>query len=283
VGLRFGLVGLMAATFVGCTLLVDSGGLAGPDKTSLGPPDAADASDGSASERDAGADANDGAPPLHPYVQAVVADGPSLYYRLEEASEGPAKDEMGKHPGVYLSGGDHAVPGVFSGSKALHLSGTGGIDAGDIFDFEGKSPYTLETWFRPEAYDMQYRFLFHHDDERGPRQNYGIYVQSTNGIGFERYVDDDGLSARVPTPPAVGSWHHIVGVYDGELIQLFVDGTLIQASPDNRAAKDKQSILRIGFGYDGGGGVPLGTLDEVAIYEKALTEERITAHFQAAR
>lgn len=278
------LVGLLvtASCFAGCSLLVDSTGLSGgggpltlPDAADDGPR-LVDASD------DAGDSSAGDAPAVHPYVQAVLADGPSLYYRLEETSDGEAKDETGNHPGVYLVGGVHSVAGAFPGSSALGLSGTGGIDPGDIFDFEGTTAFTLEAWLRPEEYDGEYRFLFHHDEQGDLRQNYGIYVQRQSGLAFERYVDGAGHAAGVPPPP-VGTWYHIVGVYTGAIIQLFVDGTLVGSALDDRAAKDKRSILRIGFAYGSGGGALRGTLDEVAIYEKALGQDRVQAHFQAAR
>ncbi|MBX3219180.1 MAG: LamG domain-containing protein [Labilithrix sp.] len=281
--LRFDLVlaGLAAACAVACSILVDSTGFTGADANEgdAGPPrDAAE----EAASIDAGEDASDGAPEVHPYVQAVLADGPSLYYRLEETSDGPAKDEAGNHQGNYIAGGVHAVPGAFAGSTAYHLvGGTGGIDPGDIFDFEGNAAFTLEAWFRPEGYDTQYRFLVHHNDARALRQNYGIYVHSESGLVFERYVDDSGRGAYT-TNPTIGSWYHIVGVYDGAFIRLYVDGTLVNTGADNRSAKDKRSNLMIGYGYNGGGAV-IGVLDEVAIYEKALDASRITAHYRAVR
>lgn len=279
---------LTASCVAGCSLLVDSSGLAGAGG-SLTSPDAADAADAGEDVRpvvdasdDAG-DASDGeAPAPHPYVQAVLADSPALYYRLEETSDGAAKDETGNHPGVYVVGGVHSMSGAFPGSNALGLSGTGGIDPGDIFDFEGTTAFTLEAWFRPDAYDTQYRFLFHHNDETDLRQNYGIYVHRQSGLAFERYVDGNGLAASVSSP-SVGAWHHVVGVYTGSIIQLFVDGTLVSSVPDTRAAKEKRSILQIGFGWGNGEGAVRGTLDEVAVYERALGQDRIEAHFQAAK
>ncbi|MCW5835484.1 MAG: LamG domain-containing protein [Labilithrix sp.] len=281
--LRFGLVGLAAASAAGCSLLIDSSGFTSPPTappeplvtTDAEPPDA-EASDAGA-EADADADASQ----VHPYVQAVLADGPSLYYRLEETSDGPVKDEMGAYPATYLAGGVHSAPGAFAGSTGLHLAGSGGVDTGDVFDFEGSSPFTLEAWFRPDSYDQNYRFLFHHNDERDLRQNYGIYVQSPNGLGFERYVDGSGRAAHASLPE-VGSWYHFAGVYDGSVMSLFIDGQLVASNSDNRAAKDKQSSLMIGYGYTGGGAVR-GVIDEIAIYEKALDAGRVRAHFQAAR
>jgi len=268
-------------------LLVDSSGLTSPggdradvsDAASDGPLPA-DADPAEAADVQDASDVD--APAIHPYVQAVLADGPSLYYRLEETSGTIAKDETGNHPGTYLSGGGHGAAGAFPGSSALRLSGPGGVSSGDIFDFEGTVAFTLEAWLRPEGYDDQYRFLFHHNDESGLRQNYGIYVQATNGLTFERYVDGDGRAASTDNPD-VGSWHHIVGVYTGAVIQLYLDGTLVSASTDPRAAKEKRSILTIGFGYPGGEGALKGTLDELAVYEKALDPDRIAAHFHAAQ
>ncbi len=290
--LRVGLLAVAVCSIAACSVLVESSGLTGGRE----PIDSADAANDSQGVVDAGevdaadpadavdaADADsDGAPAIHPYVQAVLADGPSLYYRLEETSGSTVKDETGNHPGTYLAGGTHGVPGAFSGSLAFGQAKNGGIDPGDIFDFVGTVPFTLEAWFRPDAYDGEYRFLFHHEDLSDLRQNYGIYVQSTSGLGFERHIDDSGRAAQTSLP-AVGSWHHIVGVYDAVALQLYVDGALVATAGDKRAAKDKQRPLRLGYGYTSGEGALRGTLDEVAIYEKALGADRIAAHYQAAK
>ncbi len=274
-----GVLAIAACSIAACSLLVDASGLTGT-RDPVGSADAA--KDGPGTVDDASGGDAGGAPAIHPYVQAVLADGPSLYYRLEETSGPTAKDETGKHPGTYLAGGTHGVQGAFPGSLALGQARSGGIDPGDIFDFVGTAPFTLEAWFRPESYDAGYSFLFHHDDGTGARQSYGIFVQTQFGLGFERYVDNTG-SAALAALPAVGSWHHIAGVYDGAALQLYVDGTLVATAGDNRAANAKQSPLRLGYGYPGGEGGLRGTLDEVAIYEKALGSDRILAHHQAAK
>ena len=77
--------------------------------------------------------------------------------------------------------------------------------------------------------------------------------------------------------------HHIVGVYTGTAMRLYLDGTLVGSSSDGRAAKVKQTPLRIAYGYAGGDGALFGDIDEIAIYEKALGDERIRAHFEAAK
>lgn len=103
-----------------------------------------------------------------------------------------------------------------------------------------------------------------------------------NGIGFERYVDGDSRAAQAPAP-SVGTWHHIAGVYDGSLLQLFIDGTLVESANDGRPARVKRTILRGGYGWSDLAGAIRGTLDELAIYDKALSAERIGAHFEAAK
>ena len=293
---RIKLLALAACSVTGCSLLVESGGLSGPSDRSPVPDEAgvdpavvvAPEAGSETSDASDAMDANDAgdadASGLHPYVQAVLADGPSLYYRLEETADGPVKDEMGKHPGTYLAGGAHSLPGVFPGSLAFGLAGAGkgGIEAADLFDFEGTLPFTLEAWFLPDTIDGEFRFLFHQNELAGPRQSYGIYVQSQNGLAFERYIDGGGRTASYKGI-TTGAWRHIVGIYGSELLQIFVDGALVTATPDGRAAKDKTTPLRIGFGYADGTGALRGKLDEVAIYEKALSADRVAAHFQAAK
>ena len=83
------------------------------------------------------------------------------------------------------------------------------------------------------------------------------------------------------TKPATGTFHHVVASYDGSVLRLFIDGALGSQENDDRAAKPKDSALWIGRRADDARSID-GVIDEVAIYDKALAEDRIVAHHRAA-
>lgn len=261
---------------VACTLAVDTDGLSSPATPQSGPHVEVPFGDGGG-VRGGGSSSSD---PDAFYAEAVLADGPALYY--QETSGSDAKDEVGRHPGVYLTGTVLGVPGAMPGSLAIALAGTGGIDVGDVLDFEGTKPFTLEAWYFPDTYDTEYRFLFNNNDEAhaAGRQIYALNVHADDGLTFERYVNGSALFVRRSLPLA-GEWSHIVAVYDGATLRLFVNGA-VDTTSDLRQARTKNAHLFVGSG-EVQKRVLRGRLDEVAIYEKALGSDRIAAHFAAAK
>jgi hypothetical protein len=270
-----------STSVVACTLTVDTDGLSSPATPQSGLHVEVPFGDGGGG---GGGDSSSADPDAKgaSYVEAVLADGPALYYRLEETSGSAAKDEVGRHPGVYATGTVLGVPGAMPGSLAIALAGTGGIDVGDVLDFEGTKPFTLEAWYFPDTYDTEYRFLFNNNDEEhaAGRQSYALNVHGDDGLTFERYVNGSALFVRRSLPLA-GEWSHIVAVYDGATLRLFVNGA-VDTTSDLRQARTKNAHLFVGSG-EAQKRVLRGRLDEVAIYEKALGSDRIAAHFAAAK
>lgn len=140
--------------------------------------------------------------------------------------------------------------------------------------------FSLEAWVRFDAVDGVYRHVFNKDANVGPgRQQFGIYLQQGSGLAFERYVDGTEKFVRAPAPSA-GSFHHVVGTYDGSTLTLYVDGASRGTVEDSRSQAAKSTPLFIGLKEDGGD-VWGGAIDEAAIYDKALTSTQVAQHHLA--
>ena len=80
-------------------------------------------------------------------------------------------------------------------------------------------------------------------------------------------------------PTGLNQWSHLVGTYDGTVLSLFVDGSLVGSAP---ASFSPGSVpLTIGRNISGDPRYPLdGVVDEVAYYNYALSADRVSAHYQ---
>jgi hypothetical protein len=78
-----------------------------------------------------------------------------------------------------------------------------------------------------------------------------------------------------------GMWHHIAGVYDGAQLKLYFDGVLAASSNVTGNLIGYDTVLRLGI--NGGLTEPMaGRMDDVRIYNRALSAEEVTAVMQGA-
>ena len=171
------------------------------------------------------------------------------------------------------------------------------FDYSDVHDFDGEDEATLSAWVKIDAFDP--------NDSNGgtqrilaKRDGYYLAVEYVNGnpkfdIRF-KVKNTDGLeNAQSTTTPIVNTWYHVAATYkreankeDNQLI-LYVNGTAeginssIQSNNTLESAK-----LPLHFGAlrmsDGSYNSHLdGSVDEVAIWNDALTASEITAIYNS--
>ena len=88
-----------------------------------------------------------------------------------------------------------------------------------------------------------------------------------------------------------GTTHHVVGEWDGVQWRLYFDGAEVGAPDDSSGVGALATMANLYAGAEsvdfGGGPTPdrflNGTIDEVAVYDHALTPSRILSHYNASR
>lgn len=215
------------------------------------------------------------------YYQAVTADSPVSYWRLDDSDGGVAKDEMGAHNGTYLGSPLHVTGAIANdSSSAIRLNLSQYISLGDVFGFANDAPYSIEAWVRPILLDANYRRIFGKEATSGPRDGQLFWLRSTE-MAWERYANDlyvDGTN--LTTTLALNTFTHLVVTYDGATLTTYVNGV-------NALSSNKGKALVAASGPFVWGGLPntgdtnsdfAGDLDELAIYDKALSAVRVEAH-----
>jgi len=269
-----------------CSIFTDLGGLSGGSTDG----DAPDGDDAAVDAGGADTSASDGSPDATravDYRAAVLADKPIAYLRFGEKSGVLASDETGNGNTGAVSGDVvWGVPGALGSDTdtAIRLDGrTSLIDLGGKIDFLGTSPFSLELWLNATTVDSTYRFLVAKDARPTTgREEWGIVFQDPDGLYFERYVAGTNRGAGTAVTSIVGRWVYVVATYDGTQLAFFVDGAAVGQTPDSRSQLSKNVPLTAGAASPSGGGVFDGTIDELAVYDVALSPTRIKAHFDAA-
>lgn len=106
-----------------------------------------------------------------------------------------------------------------------------------------------------------------------PEDQWSFWVGPGKGVkGF--------TTVNAPDKVDFGEWYHLVGSYDGEQMHFYINGTLIGSKTTAYVPTNKANIY-IGAGSYSGGGYQLdGEMDDVKIYDRALTEDEISALYQ---
>ena len=206
--------------------------------------------------------------PSASYPNTVLADGPSVYYRLGEASGTVAKDSSGNGvDGTFGSGAVLGVAGAIAGDSNTAVSGNGtAVTALASSLPAGSSPRTLEIWYK--ASDLSANSWPIMSYGAGANQGIALHFDVGDGQAQLAISNDLGNTVSFPLPFDDSLWHLYDVTYNGTKVTGYVDGQAIgtAALPLNTTPA--------GTSLDIGGGT--GSYDEAAVYPTALTPARST-------
>ena len=284
----------LTIALAGCSLFVlDEGEYSGGrDVTADSGSDATDdamldaAAGPDVTEGDAGADPDAGG--TSRYADAVLADGPILYLRFGEKSGSAAKAVVGPDATYGVTGFALGSPGALAGdddSAVTLTDGAGRITVPSGFAFEETVPFSVEIWAKPAAANTNLGFVADHTTYgEADRRGWSLFVGS-GGVAYDRWATPEIRTSLREPALTTNQWHHVVGTYDGTTQRLYADGVRIAQVTSSVKIPSRPSVLIIGNqSCDcSGGNAFIGTLDELAIYDKALTDAQIAAHLAAAK
>ena len=209
------------------------------------------------------------------------AGGLVLALNFNELSGATALDASGNNLNGTVLGATR-VEGRFGGA----LSFDGVNDWVTVTDTTGSpldltTGMTLEAWVKPETLNGWDTALL---KERGANLlSYGLYVHDgaplAGGVaapaGYLRTGSAD-QAVRNTAPLAVGEWSHIAMTYDGSTMRLYVNGTQVASRVQGGAMAVGNGALRIGGNNSFAGEFFRGLIDEVRVYNRALSAAEIT-------
>jgi hypothetical protein len=261
-----------------------------------------------------GAFAADEAPvaAANPFVAAVAEDRPALY--LDFAT--PDRFAAVLPEGVAIVPGAKQNVAVASGPAAPRFprmgseNPAGTFAAGSYQRLENSAdrlrigqgkPITIEAWVRPTLLgDESNRYIVgkgrtgaDSSDQNwalrlrgeGGRAKASFLFRSADGEtpgNWHRWTSDDGF-------PVDGSWHHVAVSYvfgEPDSVRGYIDGrplvgTWDMGGPTSAAPVVDAGEIWIGSALGGSAGNTfVGDLDEIAVYETALSAERIASRFE---
>ena len=218
------------------------------------------------------------------YADAVLATGPTDYWRLDASSGTALADTAGTYPLTAGTGVTLKKTGALTGrtDTAATFSGTSAGTASTRTLVQGPNTFSAEAWFSTTS-KTGGKLIGFGDKTTGTSSNYDRQV-GINGSGQVTFgVNDDKLTTvKSPASYNNGAWHHVVATMSSTTgMALYVDGQLVGSDATVHFGQVYSGYWRVGGDqtWDGSGPYLAGSLDEVAVYPTALTAAQITQHY----
>ncbi|MDP3014810.1 MAG: LamG domain-containing protein [bacterium] len=211
-----------------------------------------------------------------------VSRDPNLvgYWKFNETSGTNAYDASGRGNNGTLTNGPTWTTG--RAGNALNFDGVDDfVNAGNAASLQvggsGKS-FTLEGWTKRASSGVYHNIIW----QGTATKNNGLHFEYRNTNVFTLDFYGNGLNTPIAYTD-VNEWHHWVGTYDGSTNarKLYRDGILVA---NDTATEDYLGSGTLFIGQRVGGAYYFnGSIDEVRIYNRALSAAEISAIYNATK
>jgi glucose/arabinose dehydrogenase len=205
---------------------------------------------------------------------APPAGGLVAAYNFDESSGSAVNDKSGLGNTGTATGGPLRVPGHTAGSLSFD-----GID--DVVSVPNSASLslttglTLEAWVKPSQLGSTWRTVAL--KERPGGMCWALYAHDSNGTAA--HIVTATTSTANGGRLTLNTWTHLAATYDGSVLALYRDGSLVSSTLASGALVTSTGALKIG-GNSIWSEPFAGVLDDLRVYNRALTASEIASDMQ---
>ena len=208
-----------------------------------------------------------GGPEAAAYEALVLEDRPIAYWRFEEA-DGPLAIATVGGDGAYQGEPAFGQPGALTGSRSVTLGGDG--DWIDTADLVLAGDLSVEGWISACGDPIDNGDgLFSEDGDAGANLN--LFAAEPR---FWSGTTDQGDIVWAGSEVVHARWYHLAVTRSGGVMTLYLDGVAVHTG----SYAEPITVGALGIGN----GATAAQLDEIAIYDRALTPGQLAAHVATA-
>jgi hypothetical protein len=139
---------------------------------------------------------------------------------------------------------------------------------------------TIAIWARQDALQPASQVMKRVDVGANTEDSWELETLLADGtMSFIDARNTGNLTTQsAPGAIVLGTWQHLAGSFDGTMTRLYVGGALVAMRTDARQVMYDTHEMRIGCDDNGTGGIDglfAGALDDVQIYDRALSDAEI--------
>jgi len=205
------------------------------------------------------------------FITPVEPDAAALlvHYAFDEGAGDQATDASGQGNHAAIMGQPQWVSGI-EGS-AIYFDGTNDYVSAEKSLLSGLGQFTLACWIKADVADADRSGLVGQND----CVEYGFSSSNTMQIWTP-----GGGSLNYAWPYDETDWHHVAAVGDGVSLTIYLDGRPVATggnATDNYGASDYPLNIAGGGVFDDIGNAFFGQLDDVRVYNQALSPEELAS------
>lgn len=242
------------------------------------------------------------------YQAMILADRPLIYYAFDDLNDGVARNLASNRHHAEVHGQARAV--FVNGRSAVSLDSMSAYlqSSEPIDELRGAESYTMECWVRPKRRDYGVICSLNLLGDIRPNRIYTLarleVTAPQGGIGpdnrfrfmhinlvdFESDKVESSEQTNIYSDQVVlMQWAHVVAVKSGDIMTLYINGEVVGQETSTTALLDHDIHLVLGkfFTEEAERMVRarqfIGQLDELAIYDHAVSPEAIQARYEAGK
>jgi prepilin-type N-terminal cleavage/methylation domain-containing protein len=209
-----------------------------------------------------------------PYTADLVAK-----WRLDECSWNGTAGEIKDSGNDILDGTAQNGANTIGSGKVCRAGKFDGsndyVSVPDDPKLQLSAPLTLALWVKVNANASDWVRLA--GKGNSTYRNYGLWLRNDGAILFQIYSAGGNGDAMTTITVNDGKWHHVVGVYDGSTMKVYIDKIERASISYSRIPYTSSDPFTIG--YAGFHTYMNGYIDEVALFSRALLEDDIISMY----
>ncbi|MEK7952078.1 lamin tail domain-containing protein [Luteolibacter soli] len=223
-------------------------------------------------------------------LPSTASAGLLAHWKLDSSTA----DEVASYPATWEGTAAYSNTVASPHSTAAATLSSSWLKAGTGINFDRDQSFSATAWIKGGAQDSTIVGDMVEDElHRGWEMHVGSSANGANSDSVTVWLSNDypaiALQVNAALPVLDQQWHHVAFTYDGSStaagVKIYIDGVAVPVTTSldtlgSSIANGTQAELNIGSRNNGAAHNFTGDLDEVAIFDHALTATEMTGLFQ---
>ena len=196
-------------------------------------------------------------------------------------AENNAQDSIGTSHGTAQNGAGYVAGKV---GQAFSFNGAHQyVSVPDSTFWNLGISFSIEFWARFTSFSPSSAYAFiAHDDGGGTKNKWIFWLNGGNlQLHLNSVSNGSQVIGTIPFSPTINTWYHIALTKNGSTYTIYVNGNVLSEATSIQAIPATSTGPPLTLGQAEGGYNLNGSLDEVSIYNRALSDSEIQAIYNA--